>query len=111
MFSFLFFVFCVFRTNGEKEHLDESNFCHRYADFLENVVLKISYLITTISKLFPRQLGNTLTTTFERHFTVEDFTEMLNVGANSFLVKHHEMKIEEGVHGKLSVAQKPKLVL
>ena len=35
----------------------------------------------------------------------------MNVGANSFLVKRHEMKTEEGVHGKLSVAQKPKLVL
>ena len=69
------------------------------------------YLITAMFKFLSQQLRYTLTTAFERNFTVEDFTEMdlhacksimdqhtrkIYFPQNSFLAKH-EKKIDEGV--------------
>ena len=76
VFCVSIFIFFVFRTNGKKEHLDENNFCHWYGNFFESAVLKFSYLIAAMLKVFSRQFGGTLTTVFERHSTVEDFTRM-----------------------------------
>ena len=66
--------------------------------------------MTTMFKVLSKQLWGTLTTTYERHFANEDFTEMdqhtckliMNqhrcktyVQQNCFLVKHHVVKIGE----------------
>ena len=43
-----------------------------------------------------QQLQGTLTKAFERHLIVEDLRTWINVTADSFLVKHHETKFDEG---------------
>ena len=72
-------VFCVFiflfRSNGKKKHLDENNFRHGYGNYFKSAVLKIT-LFQLSSTFFLKQLRGTLTTTFERYFTTEDFTDM-----------------------------------
>ena len=35
-----------------------------------------NYLITVMFKVLSQELGGTLTTAFERHLTIEDFTDM-----------------------------------
>ena len=35
-----------------------------------------NYLITVMFKVLSQELGDTLTTAFERHLTIEDFTDM-----------------------------------
>ena len=85
MFSLLF----LFRNNGIRDQLDVNNFRRCYGNFF----LKVSfpnYLITASFKAHFQQLwgalttavdnGNliwkTLTTAFERHLTIQDFTDM-----------------------------------
>ena len=41
---FIFLFACLFRTNGEKENLDEYDFRHSYVHFFESAVLKVTYL-------------------------------------------------------------------
>ena len=55
-----------------------------------------SYLISAMFKVLPQQLRGTLTTAFERYFTVEDLRTWINIHTNSFLNKYHEMKMGEG---------------
>ena len=49
-------------------------------------------------KVLSQQLRGTLTTAFERYFTVEDFTAWINIYTNSLLGKYHkyhEIKLDE----------------
>ena len=46
------FYFFVFRTNGEKEHLDENNFCDGYGNFYESAAVKVSHVIIAMFKVF-----------------------------------------------------------
>ena len=88
VFSFLFFYL---EPMVKKERLDENDIRHYYRKFRSK-----SYLITAMLKVSSQQLQSTLTKTLERHSTVENFTKWINIHANSFLVKHHEIKIDEG---------------
>ena len=88
------FIF-LFRSNGKKEHLDENDFRHGYGKLFPKFSSD-SYLISVIFKVLSQQLRGTLTTAFERYFTVEVLRAWLNIHANSFLGKSHEMKMGEG---------------
>ena len=75
-------VFCVFififmfRKNVIGKQLGQNNFCRCYGFFFSKVSFR-NYFITTMFKVLYQQLQNTLTTTFERHLTTEDF---MNIG-------------------------------
>ena len=60
-------------------------------------------------KVLSQQLRGTLTSTFERHLTVEDYTSMdniiNNIRANSFLGKYHETKMGGGALEIISCAK------
>ena len=67
-----FHFYFLFRTNGKREQLHENDFRHCYGDFLPFW----KFLITAMFKVLPQQSRGTSTTAFERHLTVEDFTNM-----------------------------------
>ena len=46
---------------------------------LSSKVLFRKYLIAAMFKVLYQQLGGTLTTAFERHLTIEDFTDVMDV--------------------------------
>ena len=50
--------------------MDENDFRQCYGDFFRK------YLITAFLKVLFQQLEGTLTTAFERHFTIENFIDM-----------------------------------
>ena len=87
VFSFLFFYL---EPMVKKERLDQNDIRHYYQKCRSK-----SYLITAMLKVSSQQLQSTLTKTLERHSTVKNFTKWINIHANSFLVKHHEIKIDE----------------
>ena len=74
VFRVFIFIF-LFKTTGKKKHLDEDDFCPFYGNFFGKCRSE-SYLIITLFKVLSQQLWTTLTTAFERHFKMEDFTEM-----------------------------------
>ena len=74
VFRVFIFIF-LFKTTGKKKHLDEGDFCSFYGNFFGKC-LPESYLIIDLFIVLSHQLWTTLTTAFERHFKMEDFTEM-----------------------------------
>ena len=72
IFCVFIFIFCLEPT--EREQLDENDFRHYYGNFSEAPFWK--YLITAMFKVLSKQLRGTLTTAFERHMTVKNFTDM-----------------------------------
>ena len=74
----------MFKTNGKKEDLDENNFCYCYGSFFESAALKVSYLITTMFKVFSRQLRGTFRDTLQ----LKILRKWTNIGVNSSLVKN-----------------------
>ena len=52
-------------------------------------VLFRKYLITAMFKVLYQQLGRTLTTAFERHLTIEDFTDIMGVKLASRHLTHY----------------------
>ena len=95
-------VFCVFifyflfRSNGKKEHLDESNFRHGYDNFFKSAVLKVTWF---------QLCSTTFLDNYEAHWQrhLKDILQLkilrtwINIQANSFLGKYHEMKMDESV--------------
>ena len=71
-FHIFTFIFCLEPT--VREQLHESELLHCYGNSFENAILKV--LITAIFKVLSQQSRGTSTTSFERHLTVEDFTDM-----------------------------------
>ena len=65
VFSVFLFSF-LFINNAIGEELDENDFRLCYDNFFSKVMFKV----------FSQQLHSTLTMTFERHLTIENFTEM-----------------------------------
>ena len=55
--------------------MDENDFRRCYGNFFSKVSFRKS-LITTMFKVLSQQLRDTLTTAFERHPTIEGFTDM-----------------------------------
>ena len=72
IFCVFIFIFCLEPT--EREQLDENDFRHYYGNFSEAPFWK--YLITAMFKVLSKQLRGTLTTAFERHMTIKNFTDM-----------------------------------
>ena len=70
-----FHFYFLFRNNGNREQLDENDFRRCYSDFFSKMSFW-KYFITAMFKVFSQQLRGTLTTAFERGFTIEDFTDM-----------------------------------
>ena len=59
----------LFGNNGKREQLNENDVRHSYGIFFfENVILK--------HKVLSQRLRGTLTTAFEKHLTVEHFTNL-----------------------------------
>ena len=67
MFIFIF----LFRIS-KKEHSDENDFSNGYGNFC----FSESYLISAMFRVLSQHLRVTLTTLFERHLGIGDFTEM-----------------------------------
>ena len=65
----------LFRNNVWREQLDKNNFCYCYSIFFLKMLFR-KYLITAMFGVLSQQLRGTLTTAFERHLTIEDFTDM-----------------------------------
>ena len=93
-FAFLFFAF-LFRSNDKKEHLDENDFRHGYGNYFKSAVLKVTwYQLCSTSFLdnyeahWQRHLKDTLQMKILRTW--------ININANSFLGKYHEMIIDKG---------------
>ena len=72
---FRVFIFFLFRINGKREQLNESNFRCCYGNFFPKVSFR-KCLITAMFKVLSQQLQGTLTAEFEKHLTIEDFTDM-----------------------------------
>ena len=64
-----FHFYFLFRNNVKREQLDENNFHHCYGNFFS----KVSFWKY---KVLSQRLRGILATAFERHVTVEDFTDM-----------------------------------
>ena len=91
------FIF-LFRTNCQKGHLDDNHFCHCYGDFLKVTwsQLCLKFILNNYKPHWQQH--------FERHLTVEDFTDMdQHSSDNSFLGSYNEMNINKGAW---KVAQK-----
>ena len=69
----MFFIF-LFGSNDKKEHLDKNDFCHGYNNYFKSAVLKVTCF------------QGTLTSIFQRYFTVEHFTVML---INSYILLYY----------------------
>ena len=83
-----FHFYFLFRNNSKRKRVNEYDICHCYGNFFWKVSFQ-KYLITAMfssllcSQLFSQlssfptiRTGRTLTTAFERHLAIEDFTEM-----------------------------------
>ena len=73
----------------------QNHFRHDYGNYFKNAILKVIDISCFQSS---PQLQGTLTTAFERHLTVENFTDMdqLNIRVDSLLDKYDETKMGEG---------------
>ena len=94
-------IFCVFiftflfRTNGTKGLLNETNFSHCYGNFFECANLKVTWLRLCL-KFFLMNYEVHWQEHFERQPTDQDFTDM------------DQQKLFQKMPGKLSVAEKSK---
>ena len=71
----MYFSFFLFRYNVLREQLDENNFRRCYGNFFSKASFR-KHLITAVFGVLSQQLQGTLTTVFERHLMIEDFTDM-----------------------------------
>ena len=69
---FIFIFIFLFRSNVRKGYLDESDFRHSYGNFFR----KIKLLDRSYVKVSSQQYEGHWQQHFERHPTVEDFTDM-----------------------------------
>ena len=111
----LIFIF-LFGTNSYKKHLDENNFSHPYGNFFESAVLKVTWLqlclkffLSNYEAHWQRHLRDTLQLTIltemDQHTCksiMHQHTSKTYVHQNSFLVKHHETKIDRGAWKSMS---------
>ena len=74
VFRVFIFIF-LFRNNVIREQFDENDFRRCYGIFFSKKSFR-KYLITAIFKVLYQQLRDTLTMAFERHLTIEEFTDM-----------------------------------
>ena len=74
IFCVFIFIF-LFRNNVIRAIGYESDFRRCHGIFFPIVSFR-KYLITAMFKVLYQQLRGTLTTTFERHLTTEDFTDI-----------------------------------
>ena len=65
-----FQFYLLFRNNAIREQLDENDLRRCYGNLFRK------YLVTVMFLVLSQQLQGTLTTALERHFTIEDFTDM-----------------------------------
>ena len=82
--------FFLFRTKCRKEQLDEDGFRHCYGFFFfESVILKVTWS-QLCSKFFTTHVdsGN-----WKKPYSRRFFWALINTRANSFLGKHHGIKI------------------
>ena len=70
-----FHFYFLFRNNGKREQLSGNDFRRCYGIFFWKTLFR-QYLITAMFKVLSQQSWGTLTTAFERHFTIEDFTDV-----------------------------------
>ena len=63
----------MFRATVKKKLLDESHFRHSYGNYFETAILKVT---SATFKVLSQLLQGALTIAFERHLTVEDFTDV-----------------------------------
>ena len=78
VFCVSIFSFCKETTVIERKQWDGNDFCRCYRCY-GNIFSKVSfrkYLVTAMFKVLSQQLRGTLTTTFEKHFTIEDFKDV-----------------------------------
>ena len=104
-FHFYFILFFLFRTDGEKGHLDENDFHHCYHN-----ILKVSYW-----KLLDRSSVSTITSKINssilKHvWQVKSLQTRINVRANIFWVIIMK-RISAKVTAELSLAGKARAVL
>ena len=92
---FCFIFYFLFKSNGKKEHLDENNSRHGYGNYFKSAALKVSWF-----QLCSTFFLNNYETHWQRH--LKDISQLkilptwINIQANSFLGKYHEMKMGEG---------------
>ena len=65
----------LFRNNFIRGQLDQNDLRRCFGNFFSKVSF-CKYLITAMLKVLSEQLQDTLTTAFERHPPIEDFTDM-----------------------------------
>ena len=70
-----FHFYFLFRNNFIRGQLDQNDLCRCFGNFFSKVSFR-KYLITAMLKVLSEQLQDTLTTAFERHPPIEDFTDM-----------------------------------
>ena len=73
VFRVFIFIFLCLELTIRKEHKGEKNHCHCYGTFFES--------------------AESFFSTVKRQLKI--LQKWVNIGGNSFLVKHHESKIEE----------------
>ena len=73
VFRVFILIFCL-ETLQENKWIRTTSFAIMVISFSKVSFRK--YLITAMFKVLPQQLRGTLTTAFERHLAIEDFTEM-----------------------------------
>ena len=78
LYSTCLLLLFLFRTNGKKGHLDESDFCHCYGNFFETTILKVTWY-QLYSKFLLINYKAHWQHHFERYLTVEYY--MLNLSS------------------------------
>ena len=78
VFRVFVFIFCL-ETTLMREQLDETDLRRCYGNFFSKASFR-TYLITAMFKVLSQQLRGTLITACERYPTIEDITDMVNIG-------------------------------
>ena len=94
MVFWVFIFYFLFRSNDKKEHLDENHFRHGYGNYFKSAVLKVTwfqlcstFFLNNYEAHWQRHLGDIL--------QLKILRTLINIQANSFLGKYHEMKMGE----------------
>ena len=108
-FYFLFLIF-LFRSNGIKEHLDKNDFRHGYGNYFKSAVLKITWF-----QLRSKFFLNNYEAHWQRHLKdtlhLKILRTWINIHANSFFGKYHEIKMGEGALGNYQFHKNSSLFL
>ena len=82
-------------SNGKNKHLNENEFRHSYGNYFRSAVLKVTWF-QLCSKFFL----NNYEAHWQRHLKytlqMKILRTWINIDANSFLGKYHEIKMGEG---------------